>query len=67
MTSQPPFKRNWILAALMLTMVLAAMDIAIVSTVIPQIVSGPDGFKKFSWVFSIYLLTQPATKLVQVV
>ncbi|HLR25180.1 MAG TPA: hypothetical protein VK112_04890 [Fodinibius sp.] len=67
MTSQPPFKRNWILAALMLTMVLAAMDIAIVSTVIPQIVSGPGGFKKFSWIFSIYLLTQTATKLVQIV
>lgn len=60
-TSLPTLKRNWILAALMLTMFLAAMDIAIVSTVIPQIVSDLGGFKKFSWVFSIYLLTQTAT------
>lgn len=59
--SLPPLKRNWILAALMLTMFLAAMDIAIVSTVIPEIVSDLGGFKKFSWVFSIYLLAQTAT------
>lgn len=61
MTNSPPLKRNWILAALMLTMFLAAMDIAVVSTVIPEIVSDLGGFKKFSWVFSIYLLTQTAT------
>lgn len=54
-------KRNWILAALMVTMFLAAMDVTIVSTVIPQIVGDLGGFKKFSWVFSIYLLTQTAT------
>lgn len=58
---QPELKRNWILAALMLTMFLAAMDIAVVSTVIPEIVGDLGGFKKFSWVFSIYLLTQTAT------
>ena len=40
---------------------LAAMDITIVSTVIPQIVGDLGGFKKFSWVFSIYLLTQTAS------
>ncbi len=56
-----PMKRNWILAALMLTMTLAAMDTTIVSTAIPQIVSDLGGFAKFSWVFSIYLLTQTAT------
>ncbi|OQY91805.1 MAG: MFS transporter [Sphingobacteriales bacterium UTBCD1] len=54
-------KRNWILAALMLTMALAAMDTTIVSTAIPQIVSDLGGFSKFSWVFSIYLLTQTAS------
>lgn len=59
--SSPPLKRHWILSALMLTMFLAAMDVAIVSTVIPQIVGDLGGFKKFSWVFSIYLLTQTAS------
>lgn len=59
--AQPELKRNWILAALMLTIFLAAMDIAVISTVIPEIVADIGGFKKFSWVFSIYLLTQTAT------
>lgn len=59
--SQPTLNRRWILIALMTTMFLAAMDIAIISTVIPEIVRDIGGFKKFSWVFSIYLLTQTAT------
>lgn len=61
MTEDRPLQRNWILAALMLTMMLAAMDITIVSTAIPQIVSDLGGFSKFSWVFSIYLLAQTVT------
>ncbi len=61
MQQQVPLKRNYILAALMMTMMLAAMDTTIVSTVIPQIVSDLGGFKKFSWVFSIYLLAQTVT------
>lgn len=54
-------KRGWVLAALMITMTLAAMDITIISTVVPQIVSDLGGFTKFSWVFSIYLLAQTVT------
>lgn len=54
-------KRGWILAALMMTMMLAAMDITIVSTAIPQIVADLGGFNKFTWVFSIYLLAQTVT------
>ncbi len=61
MTQPPVLKRNWILAALMLTMMLAAMDVTIISTVIPQIVEDLGGFNKFSWVFSSYLLIQTAT------
>src|SRR5690625_3711583 len=53
--------RGWVLAALMITMTLAAMDITIISTVVPQIVSDLGGFTKFSWVFSIYLLAQTVT------
>jgi len=61
MQSEIPLKRNYILTALMLTMMLAAMDTTIVSTAIPQIVSDLGGFRKFSWVFSIYLLAQTVT------
>lgn len=53
--------RRWILAALMCTMMLAAMDTTIVSTAMPQIVAGLGGFRLFSWVFSIYLLAQTVT------
>ncbi|MEO8124131.1 MAG: MDR family MFS transporter [Burkholderiales bacterium] len=56
-----PQRRRWILAALMMTMMLAAMDITIVSTAIPQIVADLGGFALFSWVFSIYLLAQTVT------
>lgn len=55
----PP--RRWILAALMCTMMLAAMDTTIVSTAIPQIVGDLGGLSYFSWAFSIYLLAQTVT------
>lgn len=54
-------QRRWVLAALMATMMLAAMDITIVSTAIPQIVSDLGGFTLFTWVFSSYLLAQTVT------
>lgn len=44
-----------------MTMMLAAMDITIVSTAIPQIVTDLGGFALFGWVFSIYLLAQTVT------
>lgn len=58
---QKGLRKNWILAALMLTMVLAAMDNTIVATAIPQIVGDLGGFSLFSWLFSIYLLIQTIT------
>lgn len=59
--SPEPVKRGWVLAALMVTMMLAAMDNTIVSTAIPQIVGDLGGFSLFSWVFSVYLLVQTIT------
>ena len=56
-----PAQRGWILAALMITIMLAAMDTTIVSTAIPQIVGDLGGFALFSWVFSSYLLAQTVT------
>lgn len=60
-TDLNPKHRAWILAALMFTIMLAAMDSTIVSTAIPQIVGDLGGFSLFSWVFSIYLLAQTVT------
>jgi EmrB/QacA subfamily drug resistance transporter len=54
-------RRGPVLLGLMLTMALAAMDTTIVSTAVPQIVGSIGGFSIFSWLFSIYLLTQTVT------
>jgi EmrB/QacA subfamily drug resistance transporter len=53
--------RGPILAALMATMALSAMDNTVVATAIPQVVRDLGGFSLFSWVFSAYLLTQTVT------
>lgn len=50
-----------LVAALILSMGLAAMDATIVSTAMPTIVGELGGFSSFSLVFSLYLLTQTAT------
>ncbi|TAN31075.1 MAG: MFS transporter [Castellaniella sp.] len=59
--SPPLAHRGWILTALMMSMSLAAMDITIVATAVPQIVGDLGGFDLFSWLFSIYLLAQTVT------
>ncbi len=56
-----PVRRGAILAALMLTITLAAMDTTIVSTAVPQIVGDLGGFQHFTWLFSVYLLAQTVT------
>ncbi|HET7572441.1 MAG TPA: MDR family MFS transporter [Gaiellaceae bacterium] len=53
--------RGAIVAALMLTIGLAALDSTIVATAIPQIVGELGGFSLFPWLFSIYLITQSVT------
>ncbi|HET8528959.1 MAG TPA: MDR family MFS transporter [Gaiellaceae bacterium] len=53
-----PAQRGRVLAALMLSIGLAALDATIVATAIPSIVRDVGGFSLFPWIFSIYLLTQ---------
>lgn len=52
---------RWILAALMLTMLLAALDQTIVSTALPVIVSDLGGLNQLSWVVTAYLLASTAS------
>ncbi|MFC3572812.1 MFS transporter [Streptomyces yaanensis] len=54
-------RRGAVVAALMLSMALAALDSTIVSTAIPQIVGDLGGFSVFSWLFSGYLLAVTVT------
>ena len=50
-----------ILAALMMTMLLAALDQTIVSTALPTITSDLGGLSELSWVVTAYLLASTAT------
>jgi EmrB/QacA subfamily drug resistance transporter len=50
-----------VLAGLMLTMGLAAMDTTIVATAIPAVVRDLGDFSLFAWVFSVYVLAQAVT------
>jgi EmrB/QacA subfamily drug resistance transporter len=50
-----------ILGALMLTMLLAALDQTIVSTALPTITSDLGGLNQLSWVVTAYLLASTAT------
>ncbi|MER6674912.1 MFS transporter [Streptomyces sp. NPDC000983] len=56
-----PERRGAVVAALMLSMALAALDSTIVSTAVPQIVGDLGGFSYFSWLFSGYLLAVTVT------
>ncbi|MGV9557593.1 MFS transporter [Streptomyces sp. NPDC003401] len=56
-----PPKRGAVVAALMLSMALAALDATVVSTAVPQIVGDLGGFSVFSWLFSGYLLAVTVT------
>ena len=53
--------RGAVVAALMMTIGLAAIDATIVATAVPQIVADLGGFSLFPWIFSIYLLTNAVT------
>jgi len=46
-----------VISALMLAMLLAALDQTIVSTALPRIASDLNGLSKYSWVATAYLLT----------
>ncbi len=57
----PPTRRGPVVAALMLTMALAALDSTILATAVPQIVGDLGGFSVFSWLFSGFLLAVTVT------
>ena len=54
-------QRGPVLAAVMLSTGLVALDSTIIATAIPSIVRDLNGFAQFPWLFSIYLLTQAVT------
>src|SRR4051794_26336593 len=57
----PVTGRRIITGSLMLAMFISAMEISIVATATPSIVSKLGGFAELTWVFSAFLLAQAAT------
>ncbi|HEY2759532.1 MAG TPA: MFS transporter, partial [Pirellulales bacterium] len=57
----PSLDRRWVTAALMLVMVLAAMELTITSTAMPTIIGNLHGLEHYSWVASVYLLVCTVT------
>jgi EmrB/QacA subfamily drug resistance transporter len=53
--------RGPVLAAIMLSTGLVALDSTIIATAVPSVVRDLGGFSQFPWLFSIYLLTQAVT------
>lgn len=53
--------RKWVTVFLMAGIFLAAMEATIVATAMPTIVGKLGGFAHFTWVFSMFLLTQAAS------
>ncbi|MGD0103672.1 MAG: MDR family MFS transporter [Rhodopila sp.] len=53
--------RRLVLAACLIATFMAAVESTIVATIIPTIVSDLGGFSLFTWVFTIYVLTQAVT------
>src|SRR6185369_17057924 len=51
-------ERGPVLAAVMLSTALIAVDSTIIATAVPSIVKDIGGFTEFPWLFSIYLLAQ---------
>jgi EmrB/QacA subfamily drug resistance transporter len=58
---QPGRDRRLVTAALVLAMVLAALEATAVGTAMPTVVAELGGVSRYSWVFSAYLLTSTTT------
>jgi EmrB/QacA subfamily drug resistance transporter len=54
-------ERGPVLAALMMSTALVALDSTIIATAVPSIVRQLGGFSQFPWLFSVYLLAQAVT------
>ena len=51
-------ERGPVLAAVMLSTALVAVDSTIIATAVPSVVRDIGGFAEFPWIFSVYLLAQ---------
>lgn len=64
MSDHSSSQRPLIVASVMMSMFMVAMEATIVSTAMPQIVAQLGGLRLYSWVFSSFLLTQTAATVI---
>src|ERR1700712_1231018 len=64
MLSTPKTRRPLVLAAVMTSMFMIAIEATIVSTAMPQIAGQLGDLHLYAWVFAAFLLTQTATTVV---
>ncbi|MDE1011143.1 MDR family MFS transporter [Paraburkholderia agricolaris] len=64
MSRSPQSSRRLVIAAVMASMAMVAIEATIVSTAMPQIVAQLGDLHLYSWVFSSFLLTQTAMTVV---
>ncbi|MEH3144658.1 MAG: MDR family MFS transporter [Methylobacterium frigidaeris] len=64
MTASRTTRRPLVIAAVMASMFMVAIEATIISTAMPQIVGELGGLSLYSWVFSGFLLTQTAATVV---
>jgi MFS family permease len=64
MSRNPQSSRALVIAAVMASMAMVAIEATIVSTAMPQIVTQLGDLHLYSWVFSSFLLTQTAMTVV---
>src|ERR1700689_4058042 len=56
--SEKPARRELVIAAMLISTFMAAVEVTVISTAMPTIVAKLGGFSLFSWAFGAYLLTQ---------
>jgi EmrB/QacA subfamily drug resistance transporter len=56
--SERPMRRELVIAAMLISTFMAAVEVTVISTAMPTIVAKLGGFSLFSWAFGAYLLTQ---------
>ena len=55
-------RRRWaVTAGVMMGMFLAALEATVVSTAMPTVIASLGGIERYSWVFSVYMLTSTVT------
>jgi MFS family permease len=64
LSQDPKSARLLVIASVMTSMVMIAIEATIVSTAMPQIVAQLGGLHIYSWIFSSFLLTQTAMTVV---